>query len=196
MAMVYLSLFTMLAVTFSGMSSSGVQVAANQRRVQKAYLAAESGLQVARDFLLTVEDLPKTKNPDLGAEDLDAVWAQSLSDEDIEWSYGAVLHHLALLDIGIKREHLLLDDGYSCVYSLTESEVPYVTHAPGEDGRPDPNLVVVGGMSGVGAKGALGYGVIAADLLLDRTEADPVYLAAREAFGFERMQKDTRALSR
>jgi glycine/D-amino acid oxidase-like deaminating enzyme len=129
-------------------------------------------------------------------DDLDAVWQASLSDEEIEWSYDALLHHLALLDIGIEREHLLLDDGYSCVYSLTESEVPYVTHAPGVDGRPDPNLVVVGGMSGVGAKGSLGYGVIATDLLLDRTETDPVYLAAREAFGFERMRKDTSALSR
>ena len=54
----------------------------------------------------------------------------------------------------------------------------------------DPNLVVVGGMSGVGAKGALGYGVIATDLLLGRTEADPVYIAAREEFGFDRMQRD------
>ena len=76
LAMLYLSLFAMLAITFSAMSSSGVQVAANQRRVQKAYLAAESGLQVARDFLLTVEDLPKSKNPDLSAEDLEAVWAE------------------------------------------------------------------------------------------------------------------------
>ncbi len=129
-------------------------------------------------------------------DDLDAVWAQSLTDEEIEWSYGAVLHHLALLGIGIEREHLQLDDGYSCVYSLTESEVPYVTHASATDGHPDPDLVVVGGMSGVGAKGALAYGVIATDLLLGRTETDPVYLAAREAFGFERMRKDTQALSR
>ena len=74
--------------------------------------------------------------------------------------------------------------------------MPYVTHAPGTDGHPDPDLIVVGGMSGVGAKGALAYGVIATDLLLGRTETDPVYLAAREAFGFERMQKDTQALSR
>ena len=101
-----------------------------------------------------------------------------------------LLHHLDLLDVGFTRAHLLLDSGYSCVYSLTESEVPYVTHALAPDGNRDPNLIVVGGMSGVGAKGALGYGVIATDLLLGRTESDPVYLAAREAFGFERMQRD------
>ena len=124
-------------------------------------------------------------------QDLDAVWQQSLSDEEIEWSYEMLLHHLALLDVGFTRDNLLLNDGYSCVYSLTESEVPYVTNALLPDGSPDPDLVVVGGMSGVGAKGSLGYGVIAADLLLGRTEQDHVYLAAREAFGFERMKRDT-----
>ncbi|MDG2375621.1 MAG: FAD-dependent oxidoreductase [Woeseiaceae bacterium] len=127
-------------------------------------------------------------------EDLGAVWQQSLSDEEIEWSYEMLLHHLALLDVGFTRDHLLVNDGYSCVYSLTESEVPYVTNALLPDGSPDPDLVVVGGMSGVGAKGSLGYGVIAADLLSGRTEQDPVYLAAREAFGFERMKRDTNSL--
>jgi glycine/D-amino acid oxidase-like deaminating enzyme len=128
-------------------------------------------------------------------DDLDAVWRQSLSEDEIEWSYDVLLHHLALLGVGFDREHLRLDDGYSCVYSLTGSEVPYVTHAPGTDGKPDPNLVVVAGLSGVGAKGALGYGVIATDLLLGRTDSDPVYLAAREAFGFDRMQEDVLALA-
>ena len=122
--------------------------------------------------------------------DLDAVWNETLSDAEVAWSYEALLHHLALLDVGFNKEHLLLDSGYSCVYSLTESEVPYVTHAPMADGSPDPNLVVVGGLSGVGAKGSLAYGVLATDLLLGRTEKDPVYLAAREAFGFARMQRD------
>jgi glycine/D-amino acid oxidase-like deaminating enzyme len=67
--------------------------------------------------------------------------------------------------------------------------VPYVTQAPQADGGMDPDLIVVGGLSGVGAKGSMAYGVIAADLLLG-----PGYLAAREAFGFERMRRDTLAL--
>lgn len=123
-------------------------------------------------------------------EDLDTVWQKSLVEEEITWSYDALLRHLELLDVGFTREELLFDSGYSCVYSLTESEVPYVSHALLPDGNRDPNLIVVGGMSGVGAKGALAYGVIAKDLLLDRTESDPVYLAAREAFGFARMARD------
>ena len=126
-------------------------------------------------------------------EDLDTVWQQSLTDEEISWSYDALLRHLEMLDVGFTRAELLFDAGYSCVYSLTESEVPYVTQASLPDGNRDSNLVVLGGMSGVGAKGSLAYGVIAADRLLGRTESDPVYLAAREAFGFDRMQRDASA---
>jgi glycine/D-amino acid oxidase-like deaminating enzyme len=122
--------------------------------------------------------------------DLDAVWQEELSEDEEQWARDRLLHHLSLLGVGMGDEHLQLDVGYSCVYSLTGSEVPYVTFAPGVDGAPDPNLVVIAGLSGVGAKGSLAYGVIATDLLLGRTETDPVYLAAREAFGFERLQKD------
>ena len=126
-------------------------------------------------------------------KDMDRVWQQSLTDEEVAWSYDALLHHLALLDTDFTEAQLHFYAGYSCVYSLTESEVPYVTMALMPDGNPDPNLIIVGGMSGVGAKGSLGYGVISADLLLGRTETDPVYLAAREAFGFERMRRDVSA---
>ena len=76
MAMLYLSLFAMLAVAFTGMSSSAVQVSANQRHIQKAYLASETGLTVAREFLLAVEGLPKTKESELSANDKDAVWTE------------------------------------------------------------------------------------------------------------------------
>jgi glycine/D-amino acid oxidase-like deaminating enzyme len=127
-------------------------------------------------------------------EDLDSVWQQTLTEEELTWARNSLLHHLSLLDIGLGEEHLRLDSGYSCVYSLTNTEVPYVTHARRADGTPDPNLVVLAGLSGVGAKGSLAYGVMATDLLLGRTEADPVYLAAREAFGFDRMSTDVGAL--
>jgi len=127
-------------------------------------------------------------------QDLDSIWQQSLSDVEIDWARVSLLRHLSLLGIGLTGDHLRLDSGYSCVYSLTESEVPYVTNAPMSDGRADPDLIVIGGLSGVGAKGSLAYGAIAADLLLDRSETDADYLAAREAFGFERMRRDSLAL--
>ncbi|NKB88472.1 MAG: FAD-dependent oxidoreductase [Acidobacteria bacterium] len=127
-------------------------------------------------------------------EDLDAVWAQELSAEELEWASSSLLRHLSLLDLELTSDHLLLDSGYSCVYSLTATEVPYVTHALRPDESVDPNLVIVAGLSGVGAKGALAYGVIAADLVLDRTEASAEYVAARAAFGLERYRNDRTSL--
>lgn len=129
-------------------------------------------------------------------QDLDSVWKESLSDDEIAWARKSVLKHLSLLGVGLTAENLPLVSGYSCVYSLTASEVPYVTHAPKSDGSPDPNLVVVAGLSGVGAKGSMAYGVMAADSLLGRSESDAVYLAARDAFGFDRMQRDVAVLDR
>lgn len=126
--------------------------------------------------------------------DLDSVWQESLTEDEVAWARTSLLRHLSLLGIEFTDKDLLLESGYSCVYSLTASEVPYVTQAPNPDNSEDSNLVIVGGLSGVGAKGSLAYGVIAADLLLGQSESDPVYLAAREAFGFERMRRDAMAL--
>ena len=42
----------------------------------------------------------------------------------------------------------------------------------------------------------MAYGVMAADLVLGRSESDADYLAAREAFGFDRMHRDVAALER
>lgn len=127
-------------------------------------------------------------------QDLDSVWAESLSDDEVAWARESLLRHLSLLDVGLSDEHLRLVSGYSCVYSLTASEVPYVTHAPKPDGSADPNLIVVAGLSGVGAKGSMAYGVMATDLALGRSEPDSDYLAARDAFGFDRLKRDTLAL--
>ena len=126
-------------------------------------------------------------------QELDSIWQQSLSEAEIEWARASLLRHLSLLGSGLTADHLRLDSGYSCVYSLTTSEVPYVTNAPMADGRADPGLVVIGGLSGVGAKGSLAYGAIAADLMLNRSDTDADYQAARQAFGFERMRRDSLA---
>ena len=127
-------------------------------------------------------------------QDLDSVWEESLSEDEVVWARESLLTHLSLLGVGLSDGHLRLVSGYSCVYSLTASEVPFVTHAPKADGSADPNLIVVAGLSGVGAKGSMAYGVMATDLLLGRSESDPDYRAARDAFGFDRLKRDTLAL--
>lgn len=122
--------------------------------------------------------------------DLDEVWRLNLTPDEIEWSKQSSLRHLSLLGVDIAPDDLIFVRGYSCVYSLTESEDPYVTTTINAQGVQDPNLVVVAGLSGVGGKGAMAYGLMAANLLLQSTEQDPVYQMAAAAFGFERLLRD------
>jgi glycine/D-amino acid oxidase-like deaminating enzyme len=92
------------------------------------------------------------------------------------------------LPIGITD--LEFSSGYSCVYSLTTSEVPYVTNVIKNDSEVESNFVLVGGMSGIGAKGSLAYGLIAADVLLNKDENSGIYLKTKTALGSERLMKD------
>ena len=81
-----------------------------------------------------------------------------------------------MLNVPIEANTLKLVDSYSCVYSLTSTEVPYVTYIPLENKQRNPNFIVVDGLSGVGGKGAMAYGRIAANLLLNKTEEEKMYL--------------------
>jgi hypothetical protein len=78
---------------------------------------------------------------------------------------------------------------------LTESEIPYVANIISEDGEVDPDFVLVGGMSGVGAKGTLTYGLIAANLLLQKTDSSVMYQTAVQALGTERLSGDANNLN-
>ena len=52
----------------------------------------------------------------------------------------------------------------------------------------DHNLVVLGGMSGVGAKGAMTYGLLASDILSNQvSRSDTMYTNAREVMGSSRI---------
>ena len=84
--------------------------------------------------------------------------------------------------------------GYSCVYSLTESEIPYVTNVI-LDSSVDPNFVLAGGMSGIGAKGSLTYGLIAANLLLNKKDTSVMYQKTIAAFGSDRLREDLSVLN-
>ncbi len=122
--------------------------------------------------------------------DLDSVWQEELTEAEIQWSRESTARHLSLLGLDIDEADLSYVQGYSCVYSLTATEFPYVTQLRNDLGEPDPNLVVVAGLSGVGAKGALAYGRIAANLLLGEDEPDAMYQKAKAAFGYDRLVSD------
>ncbi|MEP0265381.1 FAD-dependent oxidoreductase [Dokdonia sp.] len=121
---------------------------------------------------------------------LDDVWNEKLTPDEIEWSKTSTLRYFTLLQLPLEIKDLELIDGYSCVYSLTESEVPYVTTLYKDNFEPDMNFIVLAGMSGVGGKGAMTYGLIGANLITNESESDPQYTEVKNALGFNRLLSD------
>ncbi len=122
-------------------------------------------------------------------QNLDSIWKVKLSESEIEWCIKGTLRYFEMLKIPIEYEDFEVVDEYSCVYSLTKSEVPFVTHGLEVGGTKDANLLVLGGMSGVGGKGAMAYGKIGADMLLNNQPKDSMYHIAIDALGFDRLKK-------
>jgi hypothetical protein len=120
-------------------------------------------------------------------KDLDEVWSLKLTEQEIQWSKENTLDYLKKLDLPIVASDLEFVKGYSCVYSLTESEVPYVSNAVKNKVDIDSSFVFVGGMSGIGAKGALAYGLIAADLISGYKNDSFMYQKTKSALGAERL---------
>ncbi|MBT8260944.1 MAG: FAD-binding oxidoreductase [Bacteroidia bacterium] len=123
-------------------------------------------------------------------EDLDEVWEKELTAQEILWSKKNTADYLNKLDLPIELSDLEYDKGYSCVYSLTESEIPYISHVIRNNKEVDSSFVLIGGMSGVGAKGSLAYGLIAADLAFGNENNSFMYQKAKSALGSKRLIKD------
>jgi len=122
---------------------------------------------------------------------LDEVWTTLVSNEESEWSIRETVEYLQMIGFDLDKNDLEFHDGYSCVYSLTQSEVPYVINLPQPDGTLDKNAVLVGGMSGVGAKGTMTYGHMASHLLLRKKGSDDrMYQITQKALGNERLKSD------
>jgi glycine/D-amino acid oxidase-like deaminating enzyme len=119
--------------------------------------------------------------------DMNEVWQKELTADEKEWGINATLQYLQMLNLPIQKGDLQYTDGYSCVYSLTDSEVPLVTPILDKENRPDPGVIVLGGMSGVGAKGAMTYGLIGANLLTGKDEDSDMYRLTKNALGIERL---------
>lgn len=129
-------------------------------------------------------------------KDLDEVWKLDLTAEEIQWSKENTIDYLNKLDLPIEFEDLEYERGYSCVYSLTQTEIPYVSSALKNDIEIDSSLVIVGGMSGTGAKGSLAYGLFAADLVLGNENKAFMYQKAKAALGSQRLMKDVQNIDK
>ncbi len=123
-------------------------------------------------------------------KNLDRVWQKELSENEIEWSKKKTLDYFNMLNLPIDSTALKFNKGYSCVYSLTETGIPYVTNILDNKNKKDPNFVIVGGMSGIGAKGSLAYGLLATHLLLNQEDTTSIYQTTKSALGFDRLLED------
>ena len=121
---------------------------------------------------------------------LDNVWEKPVSESEAAWARDHLTGYLQQIHLPVTAEDLVQTDGRSCVYSLTRTEMPYVTHLMNTDKRQDPNLVLIGGMSGIGAKGTLSYGLIAANLLLGKEDPALIYHQVTYALGFQHLISD------
>jgi len=121
----------------------------------------------------------------------DKVWKAKLSADEIRWTIEKIVDYINFLNLPIKADQIEVVDEYSCIYSLTETEVPYVTPILNDDGSTDKDFVVIAGMSGVGAKGAMTYGLIAANLLTNKKREDAFYKTSVAKLGYERLGTKT-----
>jgi len=75
-------------------------------------------------------------------------------------------------------------DSYNCVYSVSRNKTPIVSNIFDKYGSLDRDIVLIGGMSGIGAKGCLCYGVLATDLILGKEKKpNKMYRKMIKTFG-------------
>ncbi len=111
-------------------------------------------------------------------QSVDTVWSTPVTKEEIDWAYTNTLDHLKSLQIDWLKDDLAIFHSYSCVYSLTEDEIPYLGPLVDNNQNRYDDFILMAGMSGVGAKGAMAYGFMAANHLEKKHPNDSAYLSA------------------
>ena len=149
--------------------------------------------QLGKEYYSMIEKMEKKGSPLFKAGghqirrniiDLDKVWDYEPPKKELKWIKKKFRKSLEMLEIFLKKKEIECTSYRNCVYSVTKTQVPLVTNIFNEYGSLDKNIIVIGGMSGVGAKGCLGYGVIGANLILGKKgESSKIYRKAAKAFG-------------
>lgn len=117
-------------------------------------------------------------------------WNERMPESEIAWCRDHLLSYLTKLGLAFAKEDWDCLDTYSCIYTLSNNEVPYVTNLLHQNRSIDPNVVVIAGLSGIGAKGSLAYGKFAADLLTGKDDPAYMYQKCKSAMGTERLLSD------
>jgi len=161
---------------------------------KKSLLAAQPMFsQIGKEYFSMVEKKEQKGSPLFKAGghkmrrniiDIDSVWGSEPPKKELKWIKKKFRKYLEMLEIFLRKKDIVRTSYYNCVYSVTRSEVPLVTPIFNKYGSLDANIIVIGGMSGVGAKGCLGYGMIGANLITGKKgEASKIYRKATKAFG-------------
>ncbi len=103
-----------------------------------------------------------------------------------------LLDYMKLLGINLSTDDVEFVDGRSSVYSMTETAVPYVSTVPDADGAEIEGLVMLAGMSGTGAKAAMVYGLMAANIVLNQEAEEPRLNSLMDRLGRARLKEDLR----
>jgi len=116
--------------------------------------------------------------------DIDKAWNLTPRKKELKWIKKRFRKYFERLEIYLKKKDIECIGYRNCLYSMTRTSIPLVTPIFNRYGSLDKNLVVIGGMSGVGAKGCLGYGTIGANLILGNPEeSSKIYRKSAKAFG-------------
>jgi len=173
----------------------------------KSILAAQPMFsQLGKEYFSMIEKLEENSSPIFKAGfhqarrniiDLDKVWTLPPRKKEIKKIKKQFRKQLEMLEIFLDKKDIEVVDAYNCVYSVTRPNVPLVTNIFNRYGSLDKDIVVIGGMSGVGAKGCLGYGILGANLILGKSgESSKVYRKAVRAFGNPSVRLYTRRIRR
>ncbi len=161
---------------------------------KKSILAAQPVFsQIGKEYFSLIEKIDKNGSPIIKAGghqirrniiDINTVWDIEPRKKEVKWIRKQFRKYFEMLEIYLKKKEIKLVEGYNCVYSETRNQVPLVTNIQNRYGSLDRNIVLIGGMSGVGAKGCLAYGWIGANLILGKQGEDTkIYRKAAKAFG-------------
>jgi len=149
--------------------------------------------QVGKEYFSMIEEWDENGAPIFKAGghkirhniiDLDNAWNLEPRKKELKWIKKQFRKYFEMLEIHLKKKDIECIRYCNCAYTMTRSGIPLVTNIYNRYGALDKNIVVIGGMSGVGAKGCLSYGTIGANLILSKPEASSKsYRKAAKAFG-------------
>jgi len=133
--------------------------------------------QLGKQYFALISNAKKNTSPIIKAgghqkrrniHNLNKIWDESPTKKEKKWIKKQFKKHLKMLEIHLSKKDIEEVDSYNCVYSVSRTEAPIISNIFNKYGSLDSDIAFIGGMSGIGAKGCLCYGVLAADLILGK----------------------------